>query len=133
MGGKFVPADEAVREQLDWGSLAWCSRPESTGAKDLVVIEVTLAPGGGHAFHKHPNQEEVIYVIEGEVEQWCDQEKRILKPGDCVYLDGATVHASFNRSAGDCKLLAILSPATPTDNGYEVVELADQEPWKSLA
>lgn len=133
MGGKFVPADEAVREQLDWGSLAWCSRPESTGAKDLVVIEVTLAPGGGHAFHKHPNQEEVIYVIEGEVEQWCDQEKRTLEPGDCVYLDGATVHASFNRTARDCKLLAILSPATPTDNGYEVVELADQEPWKSLA
>jgi hypothetical protein len=67
------------------------------------------------------------------VEQWCDQEKRTLKPGDSVFLDGATVHASFNRSQRDCKLLAILSPATPTDNGYEVVELADQEPWKSLA
>jgi len=133
MAGMFVPADNAVREQLDWGSLAWCSRPETTGAKDLVVIEVTLAPGGGHAFHKHPEQEEVIYVIEGEVEQWCDREKRALKPGDCVFLDGNTVHASFNRSSRDCKLLAILSPAVPTKDGYEVVELADQDPWKNLA
>ena len=54
MSGKFIPAEEVVRDQLDWGGLAWCCRPADTGAKDLVVMEVTLAPGGGHAFHKHP-------------------------------------------------------------------------------
>ena len=40
--------------------------------KKLVVLEVTLSPTGGHNFHKHPQQEEVIYVIEGEIEQWLD-------------------------------------------------------------
>ena len=132
MGGMFIPAAQAVREQLDWGSLAWCCRPETTGAKGLVVIEVTLAPGGGHAFHKHPQQEEVIYVIDGEVEQWLDQGKQTLRSGDSVYLPAGMVHASFNVSDRSAKLLAILSPCLDVPNGYAVTEVAGESPWKSL-
>ncbi len=132
MSGKFTPAGEAVRQQLEWGSLGWCSRPADTGAEKLVVIEVTLAPGGGHAFHKHPQQEEVIYVIEGQVEQWREEEKRTLTPGDSVFLPAGTVHASFNKSDRDAKLLAILAPSVGGDDGYEVVEVADQAPWNGL-
>ncbi|MEE8450951.1 MAG: cupin domain-containing protein [Thermoguttaceae bacterium] len=132
MSGKFVPAKDAVRETLDWGSLAWCSRPAGTGAKQLVVIEVTLTPGGGHAFHKHPQQEEVIYVVEGQVEQWMDREKLTLVAGDSVFLPGDVVHASFNTGDTDAKLLAILSPCIGDDNGYELMEVADEEPWKDL-
>ncbi len=132
MSGKFVPAAEAVRQQLDWGSLGWCSRPADTAAENLVVIEVTLSPGGGHAFHQHPRQEEVIYVIQGEVEQWREDEKRTLRPGDSVFLPAGTVHASFNETQNDCKLLAILAPSVGGDDGYEVVEVADQSPWNGL-
>ena len=132
MSGKFVRAAEAVRQQLDWGSLGWCSRPADTEAEKLVVIEVTLTPGGGHAFHKHPQQEEVIYVVDGEVEQWREQEKQMLGPGDSVFLPGGTVHASFNVSDRDAKLLAILAPAVGDDDGYEVEEVADQPPWNAL-
>ena len=132
MSGKFVPAAEAVRQQLQWGSLGWCSRPADTAAEKLVVIEVTLAPGGGHAFHRHPQQEEVIYVIEGEVEQWREDESRVMKSGDSVFLPADTVHASFNNSDADAKLLAILSPSIGGDDGYEVVEMADEAPWNGL-
>jgi len=132
MHGRFVSAAGVAREQLDWGSLAWCNRPADTGAQGLVVIEVTLTPGGGHAFHKHPQQEEVIYVVEGQVEQWCEQDRRLLGPGDSVFLAAGTIHASFNISDRNTKLLAVLSPCVDRQNGYEVVEVADQEPWKSL-
>jgi quercetin dioxygenase-like cupin family protein len=132
MAGKFIPASEAAREQLDWGSLAWCCRPSATGAKELVAIEVTLAPGGGHAFHKHPEQEEVIYTISGEVEQWLERESRTLRTGDAVFIPAGTVHASFNTSDRDAKLLAILGPAVGRENGYRVVEVADQPPWNAL-
>ena len=79
MPGKFVSAADVRREELSWGSLAWFSGPAVSHAKELVVLELTLASGGGHNFHKHPSQEEVIYVIEGEIEQWIDREKRLLR------------------------------------------------------
>jgi quercetin dioxygenase-like cupin family protein len=132
MAGAFVPATEVAREKLDWGSLAWCCRPAGLGAKQLTVIEVTLAPGKGHAFHKHDGQEEVIYCIEGQVEQWLDQKRRVLGPGDAVFLPAGVVHASFNVGPVDAKLLAILGPCVATDSGYAVEEVADKAPWNTL-
>ncbi|MFH1919724.1 MAG: cupin domain-containing protein [Planctomycetota bacterium] len=132
MSGMFVSAAEVVREEPDWGRLAWCCRPTGTEMKNLVVIEVTLSPGGGHAFHKHPRQEEVIYCIEGQVEQWLDQEKQVLTAGDAVVIPSDVVHASFNTSQAEAKLLAILGPAIDDQNGYEVIEVADQAPWCDL-
>ena len=131
MSGKFVGATEVRREQLDWGSLGWFSSPEASSANHLVVLEVSLSPGGGHNFHRHPQQEEVIYLIEGEVEQWLEREKRILRPGDSVFIAADVVHASFNVSTRNAKLLAILGPCIGAA-GYEVVDVANQEPWASL-
>mgnify|MGYP001239597849 FL=1 len=68
MNGRFVSANDVEREQLDWGELGWISRPSMTNAQDVTVIEVSLKAGHGHDFHKHPNQEEVIYVMKGEIE-----------------------------------------------------------------
>jgi quercetin dioxygenase-like cupin family protein len=131
MRGKFIPAAAAEREKLEWGGLAWLSRPQTTGAKDLVVIEVSLAPGGGHAFHKHPNQEEVIYVMSGSVEQWLEKERRTLGPGDSIFIPADTVHASFNKSKSDAKLIAILGPCVGPE-GYELVDVSSEMPWKGL-
>jgi quercetin dioxygenase-like cupin family protein len=132
MAGAFVPADNAVREQLDWGSLAWSCRPSNTGAQQIVAIEVTLTPGGGHVFHKHPKQEEMIYVIQGQVEQWLDREKRVMRSGDAVFIPADVVHASFNKSGQDAKLLAVLSPSMGGPTGYELEEVAGQAPWNTL-
>lgn len=131
MNGIFVPGSAAERETLDWGSLGWVSRPQSTEASELTVIEVTLNPGGGHNFHKHPDQEEVIYVLAGEVEQWLEQESQVLRPGDSVFIKADIVHASFNNSSIPAKLLAILGPCVG-EGGYVSVEVGDQEPWSSL-
>lgn len=131
MTGKFISSKEVEREELEWGSLAWFSSPAASNAKDLVVLEVTLSPAGGHNFHKYPNQEELIYVIEGEIEQWIDQQTRMLRPGDSAFIGADVVHASFNVTDGNAKLLAILGPCVGSE-GYELVDVAEQEPWASL-
>ena len=131
MPGQFVVASEVQPELLDWGKLRWLSNPPVTGARDLTVIGVTLQPGKGHDFHKHPDQEEVIYVVAGEVEQWVDREKRILGAGDSAFLPAGTVHASFNVGGSDAQIVAILGPCVG-EKGYEVVEVAGEAPWRGL-
>ena len=131
MAGKFVIAGDVEPEVLEWGQLRWLSNPPSTGAKDLTVINVTLQPGKGHDFHKHPDQEELIYVVAGRVEQWVEREKRVLGPGDSAFLPADTVHASFNVGDADANIVAILGPCTGA-TGYEVVDVAGEEPWNAL-
>lgn len=131
MDGKFITSEAMERDQLDWGVMGWLSRPSTTGAKDLVVIEVTLAPGFGHNFHLHPGQEEVIYVVSGAVEQWVGEKSMTLSAGDGVFIGPDVVHASFNTGHETAKLIAILGPCVG-DEGYQLVEVYEQEPWKSL-
>jgi len=131
MVGKFVIAKDTKPEVLDWGKLGWMSNPPNTGAKQLTVIDVSLAPGKGHDFHKHPDQEEVIYVVAGEVEQWVNRESRRLGPGDSAFIPGGVVHASFNVGKADAKIVAILGPCVGPI-GYELVDVAGDAPWKGL-
>ena len=131
MNGKFVAADEVEREQLDWGELGWLSRPSITGARRVTAIEVTLKPGFGHNFHKHPNQEEVIYVMAGEIEQWLESEKRTLGPGDAIFIDTNVVHASFNEGSLPARLMVMLGPCDG-EGGYVSQEVGDQAPWNTL-
>lgn len=131
MTGTFMMSSDTPPEVLDWGKLRWMSHPPSTGAGQLTVIEVNITPGNGHDFHKHPEQEEVIYCISGRVEQWLDHEMRMLGPGDSVFIGADVVHASFNAGDSDARLLAILGPCVG-DQGYELVDVAGEAPWKDL-
>lgn len=131
MTGKFVKHEDAERERVDWGASIWLSRPSITAARELVIVEVTLQPGAGHNFHKHPQQEEVLYVLEGALEQWVDQEKQLLQPGDSAFIPADVVHASFNASNQPSKFLAILAPCIGAE-GYELVDVSVEAPWSSL-
>lgn len=131
MDKKFLIASELERINLDWGIQQWFSDPKTTGAEELVVISVEIFPGFGHNFHKHPNQEESIFVLEGEIEQWLETESKILKKGDSAFIPKGIVHASFNVSTETVKALAILGPCI-TEEGYELVDVSDQAPWNEL-
>lgn len=128
---KFVMQSDTVRESLEWGTLGWLSHPPATKNEQLTVIDVELFPGQGHNFHRHPDQEEVIVCVRGTVEQWLGTEMRLLNPGDAVYIDADQVHATFNEGSESAFVLAILGPCVG-EAGYEVVEVADQAPWKDL-
>ena len=131
MPGKFIIANEIQLKLNDFGTSRRLSDPPNTGAKQLTVSEVNFDPGKGHNFHKHPDQEEVVLVVSGTVEQWMDREKRILNPGDSAFIPAGVVHASFNAGDQPAKIIAILGPCIGP-NGYEVVDVANDAPWKSL-
>jgi quercetin dioxygenase-like cupin family protein len=131
MPGKFIIARQTEVKIDDAGASSRISDPHNTGARQLTVIAVDFDPGKGHNFHKHPDQEEVILVVSGEIEQWVDREKRILGPGDAAFIPADVVHASFNGADEPAKIVAILGPCVgPT--GYEVVDVANDPPWKTL-
>ena len=127
----FVKQAGIVVDHLDWGDIGWRARPENTGCKTFVIMDVSLDPGFGHDFHKHPEQDEMIIVKAGQIEQWIGEERTILEVGDSVYLDADVVHASFNVGDVPARLFVVLAPSVG-DEGYQLVDVSAEQPWASL-
>jgi quercetin dioxygenase-like cupin family protein len=130
MNARFITKQEALTEEFQGRTNYWLCRPEITEAEGIQVCRAALAPGQGHDFHKHPELEEVIYLLEGEIEQWVEKEKRTLKPGDLAHIPKDVVHATFNVGDSDAVILAILSPAA--SKGPFMVDVSEEEPWNAL-
>ena len=128
---RFVLASEVEQQSFDWGVIGWRCVPHVTGSAHLAVLDLTLEPGKGHDFHTHPDQEEMIIVTAGQIEQWIEQSSQMLGPGDSVYIDKGVVHASFNVGTETAYLEVVLGPAAG-ESGYELVDVSAEEPWKSL-
>jgi quercetin dioxygenase-like cupin family protein len=126
----FTHQETAQRETIDGRDHIWHSKPGLTPTDDLLVVHCTIPPGGCHAFHTHPNKEEVIYVIEGEAEQWLEQEKQTLGAGSSVFIPKSAVHATFNRTDRDLKFIAIITPCSAEGEIHTAVD--HLEPWKSI-
>jgi quercetin dioxygenase-like cupin family protein len=126
----FVNAQNLQHGDMPWCHVEWMSNPEIVGAKDILLVRATFAPGNAHKFHTHPGREEIIYVLEGVAEQWVGEEKRLLLPGEMAHVPKNMPHATRNAGTSNLKFLAILSPVEAP--GEFAIDVYDQEPWCRL-
>lgn len=127
---RFVTEQELEVEQLPWGPHEWLCRPGLTAAEQLLLVRVKMPPGQAHRFHRHPEMEEIIYVLTGTAEQWVEREKRLLRAGQVAHIPIDVVHGTYNAGSDPLEFLAILSPAKVA--GPALVDMSAEEPWKSL-
>jgi quercetin dioxygenase-like cupin family protein len=128
---RFVAAHEAEIEALEGKTHHWYFRDGLGDAESLVFVRARILPGAGHPFHTHPEMDEIIYVLSGEMTQWLEKESRTLRPGDSVFIPRGIVHGCLNQGAGECEFLAILTPSKIS--GPFSVDVSGEEPWRSLA
>ncbi len=92
-----TPPRQVLREDLN-----------GFAGQEVIMQEVTLAPGGSIPWHKHPDGHEISYVLEGtgklEIEE---QGVRELKPGDGFHIQPGVVHRAFNDSNAPVKVVIV--------------------------
>jgi quercetin dioxygenase-like cupin family protein len=130
MRSQFRIKNDIAPDHASWGDSRWVSHPASTGARQLAALDANIKPGEGHSFHKHPKQEEVLCVIDGQIEQWIDREKRILAAGDAIFIAPGTVHATFNIGKNEAHVVVIFGPCV--GDGFEAVDVSGDAPWNGL-
>jgi quercetin dioxygenase-like cupin family protein len=126
----FILRKDAPVESSPWGPHFWACKPGLVETQQLLVVQVDMPPHTAHAFHYHPGREEVLWVIEGQGEQWVGRQKMLLGAGDSAFIPTDTVHGIYNDSPQLLRFLAILSPADT--GGPLLVDVQNEEPWRSL-
>jgi quercetin dioxygenase-like cupin family protein len=129
----FICNDDVEWEELEWGNLGWLiGKANMPQSKQLTVLDVKLMPGQGHDFHRHPGQEEVLFVREGSLEQWVGEEMQHVGPGEVTFVPEGTVHASFVAPDGEpARIFVVLGPSLG-ETGYVTEDMSTEEPWASL-
>ncbi len=92
-------------ETRPFGTIEW-----ETGAEMSVAMAV-FEDGTDNAEHTHPNCEEAVFVLEGEVEHTLGDQSTILRPGDLLVVPRHAPHRLLNRSGKPCRMLILFSSA----------------------
>jgi quercetin dioxygenase-like cupin family protein len=130
MNTNFRIAKDIVPIALPFGSLRFLANQSTTGASQLLILDGVIDTDQGHGFHAHPRQEEMIFVLEGTIEQWIGEDKRNLGAGDAAFIPANTVHATYNVGNQKARLLAILGPCF--GDAPEIVDFTNEVPWRNL-
>lgn len=116
MGSIVVRESEKEFVRVAWGKTMNLFGPENVGTKYLKINITEYAPGTEHTLHRHPDQEEVIYILEGQGISQTEAGNHPISAGAFVFVPADTDHATINvRKDKPMKAIIIKSP--PKEKG----------------
>lgn len=83
-----------------------------------AVIEYVTRKGEEPGDHVHDTEDEMFYVLEGDLTFECDGKRFQVESGGFVFLPRGLTHNYTVRSDGDVRLLVITAPPRDTRDGW---------------
>jgi mannose-6-phosphate isomerase-like protein (cupin superfamily) len=106
------------------------------------VLEAFVVPGGGPPLHIHHREDELFYVLDGDITIFAGEQSVRASAGTSVHIPAGTVHTFRNEAGGPVRMLIMYSPAgfenyfskagTPTTHGDETAPPLTQETLERL-
>jgi quercetin dioxygenase-like cupin family protein len=117
--GKIAPGPKGVIRGRDaavtetpWGSLQWLVSGNGGTSEEMTLGRVTFKPGQANPPHSHPNCEEVLFVVSGEIEHTLPGGgTTVLKPGDAIVLERGVKHHAKNVGTQEAVVLVAFNSA----------------------
>jgi quercetin dioxygenase-like cupin family protein len=93
---------------------------DDAGAQRMILLSSEMPPGKVHLLHRHPNAEQIMYVVEGSCVALSEGEPVPLREGDAVFIAQGEWHGVRNDGERPALTLVIYSGAgTLEEAGYE--------------
>jgi quercetin dioxygenase-like cupin family protein len=112
------PIDQQVRRDVgagaeitDFGSVQWAAREGDPPGAELTIGIATFDAGKSNVEHIHPNCEEVVYVLNGEVRHTLGDQATVLRAGDLIVVPRNVPHRLIND--GDAPVRAYIVFSSP--------------------
>jgi quercetin dioxygenase-like cupin family protein len=96
-------------EATDFGSIEWAVSIGSPPGAEQTVGLATFDAGKSNVEHVHPNCEEVVYVLDGEVEHTLGDERVALRAGDLIVVPRGVPHRLLNESSAPVRAFVVFS------------------------
>lgn len=100
----------------------------ATGSNYVTVGDLSVAPGKRSAYHIHPNTEESIFVVEGEVEFRLGGNRFRATAGDCVLANRGVGHGLENVGPATARMITMYPTPAPERAEIPEVKFTDALP-----
>lgn len=100
-----------VAQQFAWGSIQWLCDGRRFADAQQTVGYVRIEPGRKNPLHYHPNSDEVLFLLEGEIDHRLGDEVYHLTAGMAIHIPLGVEHDAVNR--GERTALMLVSYPTP--------------------
>jgi quercetin dioxygenase-like cupin family protein len=101
----------ANAEPTDFGSVQWAVRENDPPGAEQTIGLAVFDPGKSNAEHIHPNCEEVVYVLDGEVRHTLGDQQTVLRPGDLIVVPRNVPHRLINDGDAAVRTYIVFSSA----------------------
>lgn len=104
-----TPTDAYEVEDTSWGRLVWMVAGRLGNSATLTVGRCYIAPGSANPRHCHPNCDEVVHVLRGDIEHSLDERTFPVSSGETVSIPRGSMHNARNLGAEEAVLLIVFS------------------------
>jgi quercetin dioxygenase-like cupin family protein len=91
--------DSASAAQFPWGSIQWLVSGERQAGANITFGYVQIEPGKKNPRHYHPNSDEVLYLIEGQLDHAVGDQVFHLTAGMSIFIPQNVEHNAINNGA----------------------------------
>lgn len=103
----------------------WLVTKDTVGASKTVFGVTFFPPGSKHELHRHPNAEEVEYLISGSGIAYVDADAVEMGPGDAVFVPQNAYHGFENTSDAEAVMAWYYAGAASLDDAGFVTKRED--------
>lgn len=108
-GGLHVPASAGVSKWVYADTYTVKLSADLTNGS-LSLMEASVPPGGGPVPHTHAHEDEIFYLLSGELEFLSGERTFIAGPGDVVFIPRTLPHRFRNVGVSAAKMLFLYTP-----------------------
>ena len=81
-----------------WGAMCWLVEDQLVPSADISVARMTINAEAISPTHRHPNCNETIVLLSGNVTCIVDDQEYLIKAGDVVFVPTGSAHAIRNET-----------------------------------
>jgi quercetin dioxygenase-like cupin family protein len=100
-----VAVDHHVENRTPWGYMQWMCNGTLFADAQQTFGYVEINPGQKNPRHLHPNSDEVLYLLEGELEHSLGDALHHLEAGMAIHIPQGVPHDAMNRGASVARML----------------------------
>lgn len=105
----------------------WLVTADSVGATQTVFGITYFPPGSKHELHRHPNAEEVEYLISGTGIAYVGDDSVELSPGEAVFVPRNEYHGFENNSDAEVVMAWYYAGAASLEDAGFVTRREDED------